>query len=480
MADQDALHFANFAVRLGLLTNEQVQQAWDELGLRGGDPEPFLRVMERKGYMTPWQSAKLLKQDRDGYFLGGYRILYRIASGSFGRVYRAEDPRTGRVVAVKVLRRKWSEDRHNVELFEREGRLGMTLQHPNIVEIIAVNRDPASRQYYIVMEFVEGGNLRDILNIRKKLEPGEVLRILDEVTQGLVYALSRGITHRDMKLTNVLMSSQGAAKLVDFGLAGLFGQRHADADDANVDRTVDYAGLEKATNVAPGDTRSDIYFLGSVAYELLTGRPPLDMSRQARSRMSRERYLNVPPIQPEEINGPPSVIRLVESMMSLNPHERFQTPSQVLDAVREVRREVEGKASSTRKGSGQKSIFLAEKDERLQDVLREKLKEQGFRVFLAADPLRALDRFRQQPFDILVVNAGTTGENGLLIFERIMGEAEKLDLPCTGILLLSEELKSWRSRVKSRNGSTVLVQPVKFKQLLQAIQNGLQAEPSSE
>lgn len=240
-------------------------------------------------------------------------------------------------MAVKVLRRKWSEDRHNVELFEREGRLGMTLQHPNIVEILAVNRDPASRQYYIVMEFVEGGNLRDILNIRKKLEPGEVLRILDEVTQGLVYALSRGITHRDMKLTNVLMSSQGAAKLVDFGLAGLFGQRHAEADDANVDRTVDYAGLEKATNVAPGDTRSDIYFLGSVAYELLTGRPPLDMSRQARSRMSRERYLNVPPIQPEEINGPPSVIRLVESMMSLNPHERFQTPSQVLDAVREVR-----------------------------------------------------------------------------------------------------------------------------------------------
>src|SRR5262245_1918217 len=220
MANQDAATLGQQAIRLGLLTPEQLAEAWDELGAHGGEPEPLLRVLERKGLLTSLQSQKLLKGDTDGYFLGGYRLLYKIASGSFGRVYRGDDPRTGVVVAIKVLRRKWSEDKHSVELFEREGKVGMTLHHPNLVEILAVSRDPITQQYYLVMEFVEGGNLREILTIRKKLEPAEALKIIDDAAAGLAYAYSRGITHRDMKLTNVLISSTGTAKVVDFGLAG--------------------------------------------------------------------------------------------------------------------------------------------------------------------------------------------------------------------------------------------------------------------
>src|SRR5947208_1419177 len=137
MANADATQVADLAVRVGLLTPDQVRDGWDELGQRGGEPEPLLRALERKGHLTPLQSSKLLKQDRDGYFLGGFRLLYKIASGTFGRVYRADDPRSGRIVAIKVLRRKWSDDKHNIEQFEREGRVGMMLRHPNIVEIIA-------------------------------------------------------------------------------------------------------------------------------------------------------------------------------------------------------------------------------------------------------------------------------------------------------------------------------------------------------
>src|SRR5947209_7197844 len=220
MSINDAATLANAAIRLGILNSGQVQEAWDELKARNGQPDEFVRLMERRGYLTPFQSSKLLKGDKDGYFLGGYRILYKIASGSFGRVYRCDDPSTGRTLAVKVLRRKWSEDKHKIDLFTREGRMGMSLHHPNIVEIVAVNHDRNTRQYYIVMEFVEGGNLRDLLGIRKKLQPPETLKILEETASALAYAFSRGVTHRDMKLTNILLSSQGPAKLVDFGLAG--------------------------------------------------------------------------------------------------------------------------------------------------------------------------------------------------------------------------------------------------------------------
>jgi serine/threonine protein kinase len=451
-----------------LLTPNQVQDAWEEVGQRGGEPEPLLRALERKGYLTPLQTGKLLKQDKDGYFLGGYRLLYKIASGSFGRVYRADDPRTGRVVAIKVLRRKKSEDKHNVELFEREARVGMTLRHANIVEILAVNRDAASGQYFIVMEFVEGGNLREFLTSRKKVEPAETLRILEDVASGLQFALTQGLTHRDMKLTNVLISSQRVAKLVDFGLAGM-NAKGTDESDGQVDRTVDYAGLEKTTNVAPGDTRSDIFFLGCVAYELLTGRSPLDMPKNARDRMQRERFTNVPRINPDEVNGPYSVIRLVETMMSLNPQERFQTPSQLLEAIRETRRELEGKSRDADK-SGPRTLFLAEKDERLQDVLREKLKTLGYRVLIAADPVRAVDRFRQQPFDFLIVDAASTGENGMLIFERIMNDASRQKADLCGILMLNDNQTDLLQTVTARPNVEVMVQPIKLKQLLRKIQ----------
>src|SRR5262245_59163910 len=104
MATPDAAAVAERAVRLSLLTPFQVQEACQEVDKRTGEAVEFLRCMERKGFLTPWQSNKLLKEEKDGYFLGGYRILYKIASGSFGRVYRADDPRSGRIFAIKVLR----------------------------------------------------------------------------------------------------------------------------------------------------------------------------------------------------------------------------------------------------------------------------------------------------------------------------------------------------------------------------------------
>ena len=469
MEINDAATLANLAIRLGVLNSTQVEEAWHDLGARNAAPDEFLRLMERRGYLTPFQTNKLLRADKEGYFLGGYRILYRIAAGTFGRVYRCGDPHTGRSVAVKVLRKKWSEDRHKVELFTREGRMGMTLQHPNIVEIIAVNHDKTTRQYFIIMEFVEGGNLRDLLNIRKKLSAAEVLKVLEETTAALTYAFSRGVTHRDMKLTNVLISSQGPVKLVDFGLAG-GDVGFEDKDDAKVDRTVDYAGLERLTGAPTGDPRSDLYFLGCVAYELLTGRSPLEMSRSAVTRMSAKRFETVTPMQPDEVEGPPSLFHLIETMMALDPALRFQTPSQLLERIREVRADVEGKSRDQGK-SALRSIFLAESDERLQDLLRSKLKEKGYRVLIAADPMRALDRFRQQPFDLLIVNASTTGNNGCYVFEKVLDEAKRQQIACSGILLVDPEQMEWRDKYAGSTGVSVLLQPVKYKQLLGAIKD---------
>src|SRR5262249_44561637 len=157
---------------------------------------------------------------------------------------------------------------------------------------------------------------------------------------------------------------------------------------------------------------SDIYFLGCVLFEILLGYAPLDMTKDRHARMARRRFEDVKHLKQGEIPAPPSTYQLVETMMALNPQQRYQTPSQLVDAIRAARRNLGA-------GTGQgkpvaRSVFLAESDIRLQDALRERFKEMGYRVFVASDPARALDRYRQQPFDALVVDVGTVGEDGLL------------------------------------------------------------------
>jgi serine/threonine protein kinase len=468
-ASRDAATVAKQVLQLGLVNEPQLREGLMALEQRSPDPEPLLRALERKGYLTPWQSQKLLKGETDGYFLGGYRLLYRIASGSFGRVFRADDPQTGTMVAIKVLRRRWSDRRRTIDLFEREGRVGLSLRHPNIVSVLAVNLDPATGQYYIVMEFVEGGNLRDFMAIRRKLEPAEAVRLLEDAAAGLAYAYSVGVTHRDIKPTNILISSQGAAKLVDFGLAEIYSESN-EHDDPDVYRTVDYAGLEKATGVAPGDVRSDIYFLGCVFYEMLTGHSALILTPDRRARMQKERFVNAPRLDPDEFKASPVVFHLVETMMALNPQHRYQTPSQLLEAVRAARRELEGGGPDPADAKPpERTVFVVEKNARLQDALRTNFKKAGFRVFLASDSTAALNRYRQQPFDALVLDAGSAGVECLMAFDQIFAEAARRKRPFATILILSEDQANWGKMVPNVPTVVSMVRPLKLGQVIEKL-----------
>lgn len=472
--DNDAVSaetYAQQAIQLRLVTAEQVQEFRDEDGRLQLAGDEFLRLLERKGYLTPWQTHKLSRGDTEGYYHGAYRILYKVGSGSYGRVFRAEDPHTGSVVAIKVLRNRWNSDAHSIGLFEREAKVGLTLEHPNIVKILDTRKDPITEQYYFVMEFVEGGNLRDILKIRKKLAPTEALKFLEDIANGLAYAYSRGVTHRDMKLSNILITSQGVAKLVDFGLAGKSTSIGA-ADDIQ-DRSVDYAGLEMATNVPAGDVRSDIFFIGCVFYEILTGRSPLLMTRDKHQRMARERFERVPPITRQEVDASHVVFQLLETMMSLNPKRRYQNPAQLVGAIRAARADVDhyhvGSAAGIEPAAPEPTVFVIEKSQRLQDVFRDRLRKHGYRVLLSINPANALNRFRSEAYEGIIVNAETTGEEGLTYFQQIMSEAERQKTDFAGILLLGAEQKSWVSRVRSFPKLAVMVRPVSAKQLMEKL-----------
>jgi serine/threonine protein kinase len=479
----DASGIGQLAIRLDLLTEDRVRELIIELDDKHAPAEALVRLAERKGWLTPWQGGRLLKGDLDGYFLGGYRLLYKIASGSFGRVYRGDDPRTGQIVAVKVLRNKWTMDKQKVDLFMREGKLGMTIRHPNIVSVLAVNQDNKTGQFFIVMEFVEGGNLRDILSIRKKLDTDESLRILEECAAGLAYSYSRGLTHRDIKPTNILISAQGVAKLVDFGLAEISstpvsGAIHLErkvAEDVAVDRTVDYAGLEKATGQKPGDVRTDIFFLGCVLYECLTGYPLMPATKDRQVKMQARRYQDVEDTLAK--NGPDHgiplpLMKVIAKMVAFEPKERFQTPQQMYEAIQTVRAELGGAVVGrkiTRVPVGAKTLFVVEANEKLQNAFRDKFKTHGYRVLLSIDPEQALRRYQQQPYHALIIDAGTVGHDGVKAFNRVIREAESMNLNVGAVLIVNEDEIGWAAEAVEGTHSATLVRPITMKQLLEKV-----------
>ncbi len=468
MSLPDAVTLGTMISRLNLATPQQIHEAEFELESKNAPGEALVKILERKAVLTPWQVSKLVKGDRDGYFLGGFRLLYKISAGTFGRVFRGDNPQTGEIVAIKVLRRRWSENSQKIDLFEREGKLGLLLRHPNIVSILAVNRDQVTGQYYIVMEFVEGGNLRDILAIRKKMNAEESLRILDEAASGLNYAYSRGMTHRDIKPSNILISSQGISKLVDFGLAEITTSAGTIDGELQVDQSVDYSGLEQATSCKPGDIRSDIYFLGCVFYQMLSGKPLLSITRDVRARKQKARFDVSKQIEKDDPIFTPSLYNFLMKMVAIDPNLRFQNPQEVLDGIDVLKEENSPKSSRTSEetnSSEPRTIFVIELNEKLQNVFRTKLKEYGFRVLISIDAERAVQRYKQQPFDVILIDIGTTGEEGIEAFKRVMVESEFSKRKCTGIAILSEDQAKWKSRFPTTKNIHILVRPLSMKKI---------------
>src|SRR5262249_44322966 len=158
-------------------------------GSRELSGQEFQQILLRRELLTNFQAERLLRGETTGFFYGPYKVLYLVGTGTFARVYRAAHKSTGQIVALKVLRRRFADVAEEADRFMREGQMGSTLHHPNIVPIMDVVSQGDS--YYLVMKFIEGRNLREFIKIRKRFDPANASRIIADVAAGLSYAFER-------------------------------------------------------------------------------------------------------------------------------------------------------------------------------------------------------------------------------------------------------------------------------------------------
>jgi beta-lactam-binding protein with PASTA domain len=201
---------------------------------------------------------------------GRYHIVERIAAGGMGEVFLAHDAVLAREVAVKVLHRSLAGDQGFVDRFRREARAAATLNHPNIVAVY--DWGSVDGIYYMVMEHVRGRGVRDLLNAMVRLEPAQAADIVRQTLLALEHAHDKGIVHRDIKPENMLVNAGGVLKLTDMGLARAYADGRA-TQAGTVTGTVQYLAPEQIRG-EPADPRTDLYSLGVVTFELLTGRLP--------------------------------------------------------------------------------------------------------------------------------------------------------------------------------------------------------------
>ena len=481
MGHPGAEQVAQRAFDLGLLNERQLQEIWATLGSRNVALSDFLQLLVRREFMTNYQVERLVKGERSGFFYGPYKVLYLVGAGTFARVFRAVHRQTGEVVAIKALRSRYSENPAQFSQFVREGRVGVALRHPNIVPIYDVVSE--GKMHFLVMEFVEGWNLRDFVKIRKKVDPLQATRLMLGMADGLGYAFEHGLSHRDLKMNNVLVSSAGQAKLVDFGLAAMDETLSEDmlADLPNT-RTVDYAALERATGVRKDDTRSDIYFLGCIFYNMLTGQPPLSETKDRLQRLSKSRFLEVVPIQKAEPSLPHWVSLVVNKAMLLDPTRRYQSPSAMVSDLRIAETQLLQEASGGHSPAGanptpgaaappekQYSVMVVESNARMQDIFRDGFKKAGYRVLLTSDPARAVERFRLDgtAADCVLFSAPELGESALEMFNEL-GDDSKTSF-VRALLLLDENQKEWMDKAKTSDHRLVRSMPITLKQLRAAL-----------
>src|SRR5918993_1826016 len=263
-----------------------------------------------------------------------YDVVRPLGSGGMGEVYLARDRVLGRDVALKVLRKQFAGDEEFAERFKREAMSAASLSHPNIVQVYDRGKTEEGSSY-IAMEYVPGGTLKERILREGPIEAADAAGIGAQVAEALGAAHDRGMVHRDIKPQNVLLTARGTAKVADFGIARA-GSSATISRTGSVMGTAGYMSPEQALG-KPATPKSDLYSLGVVLYEALTGELPYTADNPIAVSM---KHVNQPVRSPREIDPtiPEGMDALVTRLMAKNPEDRYASADELADDLWKISR----------------------------------------------------------------------------------------------------------------------------------------------
>ena len=348
-----ARDYCTLLVKSRLLSADEVESLygkWHE-ERPGGDErvDSFRRFLINRRALTEYQAALVQRGRADGFFLGEYKILDQIGKGQMGGVYKAAHT-SGQAVALKILPASKARNQHILGRFQREARLLTQLDHPNVVRAYQVGESGGVN--YIVMEFLEGETLNEVLERRARLPLGESARLMQQALDGLQHLYERRMVHRDVKPSNMMLTSEPAkgklettweatVKILDIGLGReLFDE---DASEAQIDTqltqegsvlgTPDYLAPEQAKNARAADVRADIYSIGCVLYHCLTGRPPFNETNIMAQMLKHATERPAPIAAVTGTDIPAGFQAVLDRFLAKRADDRYQTPAEAAAAL---------------------------------------------------------------------------------------------------------------------------------------------------
>lgn len=298
-----------------------------------GKPAELAGAMVRDAVLTSFQAEQLLLGKWKRFSIGKYKVLERIGTGGMGQVFLCEHKLMRRRVAVKVLPTAKADNESSLERFYREARAVASLDHPNLVR--AHDIDQEESLHFLVMEYIDGTNLHDLVKKHGPLSPLRAAHYAYQTALGLDYAFEcAGLIHRDIKPGNILVDRGGAIKILDMGLARFFHDEE-DVLTKKYDETLgtaDYLAPEQAVDSHCVDVRADIYSLGATMYFLLTGTPPFADGTVAQKLLWHQTR-QAASLASKRPDAPPALVAIVERMMMKDPAERYQSPRELAEAL---------------------------------------------------------------------------------------------------------------------------------------------------
>jgi serine/threonine protein kinase len=322
--------------RSGVAEEKRLDAHLEKLRAAGAlPPEPakLAAILVRDGLLTNFQSEQLLQGKWKRFTIGKYKVLERLGSGGMGQVFLCEHKFMRRRVAVKVLPTAKAADPSSLERFYREAKAVAAVDHPNVVRAYDIDQD--ENLHFLVMEYVEGASLQDVVRRSGPLGLERACHYISQAAQALDHANKVGLVHRDVKPGNILVDRTGVVKILDMGLARFFND---DEDiltrkyDENVLGTADYLAPEQADDSHGVDVRADIYSLGGTFYFLLTGRTPFGEG-SVPQKLMWHRTRQPKPVSAYREDVPAAVQAVLDKMMAKEPGQRYQQPMEITAAL---------------------------------------------------------------------------------------------------------------------------------------------------